>query len=131
MKDKKKHQNLVDARRHFNIDLSKDRNIRYKDYRIDSEMFYKGIHDGNNTSLETIPENMKNNSSYVDGFNHAKRVLKIQKDLYEMGKKYFLGGMDINKVPKNYINNEYFMQGYNDAKNMEFVDENTIRRNGR
>lgn len=106
--DRKSQQNLVDARTYFNNDLTKDVNSRYKVNRIDLKDFNLGMKDGYNVNITAIPENMKDNYSYKKGFEHAKRDLKIQSDLYEMGKNYFLTGNDINNIPVNYRNNEYF-----------------------
>ena len=129
--DRKRQQNLRDARTYFNADLTKDINDKYKDYRIDNDAFQRGKQDGFNESLVDVPENMKNNFSYVSGFNYAKRQLKIQEDMYKMGQEHFLKGRNFEDANANYKNNKYFIQGYKDAMNLSLEEDTTIRRSGR
>jgi hypothetical protein len=129
--DRKSQQNLRDARTYFNADLTKDKKDRYKDYRIDSESFERGKQDGYNNDIQVIPENMKENFSYVSGFNHAKRELKVQKDMYKMGQEYFLSGRNFDDAHENYKNNGYFVQGFKDAMDIKLNNDTTIRRSGR
>ena len=129
--DRKSQENLIKARRYFNVDLSKNVNDKYKVNRIDSELFEKGKQDGYNESICEIPENMKENFSYVNGFNHAKRELKVQNDMYKMGQEYFLSGRNFDDANENYKNNAYFVQGFKDAMNIKLDNDTTIRRSGR
>jgi len=127
--DKKRQQNLRDAKAYFNNDLTKDRNDRYKDYRIDSELFNQGWQYGFDESHIELPENMKDNFSYKSGFEHAKRDLKNKITLIKMGEKHFNDGYKLDD--SKYNDNPFFVQGYYDAMNLNIEDSTTRKRNGR
>jgi len=127
--DRKSHQNLKDARTYFNTDLTKDRNDKYKGHRIDSEMFELGKQDAYNTGI--ISDTMRDNFSYMSGFNHAKRELKIREDMYKMGKEYFLNGRNWEDAHENYKKNVYFVQGFRDAMDIKLENDTTMKRSGR
>lgn len=129
--DRKSQENLIKARRYFNVDLSKNVNDKYKVNRIDSEMFEKGKQDGFNEKICEIPENMKENFSYVSGFEHAKRELKTMEVMYKMGHEYFLNGRNFDDAPEIYKKNAYFIKGYKDAMNLKLEDNSAIRHNRR
>lgn len=124
MKSKKRMQNLRDARTHFNWDFTKDDNERFNVHRIDKKMFDLGMEAGLDTSVPVIPDKYKDNSSFVEGFNRAKRLLKVNSDLYDMGMQCYFKGIDEDNIPPNNKNNEYFMSGYNNAKNIGLENEN-------
>ena len=127
--DKKRQQNLRDAKAYFNNDLTKDRNDRYKDYRIDSELFNQGWQYGFDESHIELPENMKDNFSYKSGFEHAKRDLRNKIALIKMGEKHFNDGYKLDD--SKYNDNPFFVQGYYDAMNLNIEDSTTRKRNGR
>ena len=68
-------------------------------------------------SLEDAPEEMKNDFNFVNGFEKAKRVKKINENLETLGEEWFESGLSLENAPDNYINNPYFMNGYNTAMN--------------
>jgi hypothetical protein len=123
-------RNLRDAKNYFGIDVSIPINERYNVKRIDSEMFNLGMIDGSNKNIVSIPDEKKDNHSYIWGFERARRILKAQTDSYELGKKYSTSGCLLEDIPDNYRNNEYFMQGYNELINDKLRD-NTIKHSGR
>lgn len=118
MKEKKKRQNLQEARTSFGWDFSKYGKDKYDVHRIDGEMFDLGMEMGLETSIAVIPEKYKDNTSFVDGFNKAKRLLRIHSDLYNMGMQAYFKGVNLDNIPKNYRNSEYYMNGYNHAKSL-------------
>lgn len=130
MKDKKRHQNIMEARTYFGIDLTKDYNAKYDVHRIDTDSFLLGMDAGFDVSVKEIPSEYKDNISFVEGYNRAKRILKNQIDLYNMGKEYYFKGIDIDSLPQNYKNNEYFMCGYNDAIDIS-LEDSKLRGHGR
>ena len=127
--DRKSQQNLKDARTYFNTDLTKDKKEKYKDHRIDDDAFQHGKQDCFNGN--SISDTMKDNFSYISGFNHAKRELKIREDMYKMGQEYFLNGRDFEEAHENYKKNAYFVQGYKDAMDIKLENDTAIGRNGR
>ena len=74
----------------------------------------KGIEWFNNgLSLEDASEDMRNNVSFVAGFNRAYRIKLVNDSLYNLGREYFDRGISLDNVPENYRNNEFFIAGYN------------------
>ena len=120
MKDKKRRQNLHEAKTHFGLDLAKKTEDKYYVHRINNEIFNLGLEVGLNPEITSVPEKYKGNSSFEEGFSKGKRLLKVNIDLYNMGVKCYFEGTNI---PKNYENNEYFMNGYNYACSLEAENE--------
>lgn len=129
--ERKRQQNLRAAREYYNTDLTKDIRDKYKDHRIDKEMFERGMQDGFNEGSFEVPANMKDNFSYMSGFNYAKRQLKVQEDMYKMGQEHYLNGRDFDDANEIYKKNAYFIKGYNDAMNLNLEDSTTRKRSGR
>jgi len=127
--DRKSQENLVKARRYFNVDLSKNVNDKYNVNRINSEIFERGKQDAYAGMI--IPDDMKDNFSYMHGFEHGKRELKIREDMYKMGQDHFLNGHNLEDALENYKNNAYFIKGYTDAMNASLEDNMSMRRSGR
>ena len=123
-------QKLRDAKSYFGIDISIPKNEKYNVKRINSEMFNLGMIDGSNKDITSIPEDKKIDSSYVWGFERAKRILKAQADSYELGKIYYTSDCLFEDIPDNYKNNGYFMQGYNELMN-ENLNNNTAKHSSR
>ena len=120
MKEKKKRQNLHDARTHFGLDLTKKTEDKYYVHKIDSEIFNLGLEVALNPVITSVPEKYKGNSSFEEGFEKGKRLLKVSIDLYNMGMKCYFEGKNI---PEKYQNNEHFMSGYNYGLSLESENE--------
>lgn len=79
----------------------------------DKSIFDAGMEWFNNGfSLEDASDEMKNNHSFIDGFNKGKRLDAINKQLFELGRKWYLDGRNVEDAPDNYKNNKYFCDGY-------------------
>ena len=65
--------------------------------------------------LDDAPEELRNNKSFIDGFNKGYRIKLVNDNLYDLGREYFERGISLEDAPKNYINNPYFIDGYNKA----------------
>lgn len=85
--------------------------------KYDSNIFEKGINWFNEgMSLEEAPDNIKNNTNFIRGYERAKRLALIEGHLYDLGKKYFEDGLEIENIPLKYRNSDSVIKGYNDAK---------------
>ena len=131
MKQKKKRQNLHDAKNSFGWDFSKYGKEKYDVYRIDDKFFNLGMEVGLNTSVVVVPEKYKDNSSFVAGFERAKRILKANRDLYNMGMQAYFKGVGVDEIPMNYRNKEYYMNGYNYAKSLEMENNELLKHSRR
>ena len=92
------------------------KNSRLKGYgsTIDKDKGIKWFNEG--LTLEDAPEELRNNISFVNGFNYAYRIKLVNDTLYKTGIEYFERGISLIDVPEKYINNPYFMDGYNSCK---------------
>ena len=111
MGSRKEQQNLKDARTYFNYDLTSKKNNSGE--RFDAESFAIGMRwFSKGRSLEMAPSNLKNNISFIYGFNRAKRmklidnILTDERQLYELGKEYCLNGIRFDAVPDKYKENK-------------------------
>lgn len=118
----KKHTQIDAARRCSGILQSKvtndikQRNTANK-YDFKDDNYTKGIEWFNSgLSLDDAPLEMKNNGSFIKGFQRGKTVKLVNDTLYDTGKEYYLNGILLENTPENYRTNEYFILGYNDAK---------------
>lgn len=68
-------------------------------------------------SLEDASDEIKNDFNFVNGFEKAKRVQKINESLEMLGVEWFNSGLPLEKAPDNYINSPYFINGFNTAMN--------------
>lgn len=81
---------------------------------IDKEKGIKWFNDG--YAFEDAPEDMKNNVSFVNGYNYAYRIKLINDKLFELGVEYYNKGIALYNIPEKYSDNMYFMDGYNSYK---------------
>ena len=61
--------------------ISKERNYNQKIFDMGVEFYQSG------NRLEDAPEELRNNSSFISGFTHAKRLAMIEEIEKKMGKK--------------------------------------------
>ena len=127
MKQKKKRQNLQEARTSFGWDFSKYGKDKYDVYKIDGKMFDLGMEMGLEPSINVVPDKYKDNTSFVAGFDRAKRILKAKIDSYNMGMQAYFKGVSLDNIPVNYRNSEYYMNGYNYAKNLETENDELMQ----
>lgn len=80
---------------------------------VDKEKGIKWFNDG--FTLEDAPDDMRNNISFVNGFNYAYRINLINEKLFELGIEYYNKGIPLYNIPEKYSDNTYFMDGYNNA----------------
>ena len=118
---KKKHKYVDDSIRNRGIingkianDI-KNKNHNWK-YNIDDlnrgdAWFNSGL------SLNDASIDDRNNVAFVAGFEKAKRIQLVNKQLFELGREYFDKGFSISDVPDIYKNNEFFLNGFNDKMN--------------
>ena len=95
-----------------NVDLQKlvDNKIRHQ-----GKLFFeRGLF------LEDAPEEMRNNSAFIEGYENAK---DRKQEVYDMGIQYFVNGIKFKDISAIYQNNKDFMQGYNDARDMSLIDD--------
>lgn len=69
-------------------------------------------------SLEDAPENLRNNMSFINGFNRSKRIQDVNDDFFMRGSKAYFDGINLAAIPENDLNNKSFMAGYEDAMTM-------------
>ena len=81
---------------------------------IDKDKGIKWFNDG--YTLEDAPEDMKNNVSFLNGYNYAYRIKLINDKLFELGVEYYNKGIALCNIPEKYSDNMYFMDGYNSCK---------------
>ena len=73
-------------------------------------------------SLEEIDESLKQNNSFMNGYNWASHIAQCALDSYDLGFLYFLSGENLENAINIYINNEHFRNGYFDAKAQMMID---------
>lgn len=101
-----------DEKKIENVDLQKlvDNKIRHQ-----GKLFFeRGLF------LENAPEDMRNNSAFIEGYENAKNR---KNEVYDMGVQCFIDGVKFKDIPHIYQNNDNFMQGYNDARDMSLIDD--------
>lgn len=94
----------------------KFKNKQLKSYgnSIDKDKGINWFNEG--LSLDDAPEELRNNVSFVNGFNYAYRIKLVNDTLYKTGVEYFERGVSLIDVPEKYTDNKYFMDGYNSCK---------------
>lgn len=98
----------------------KERKENYKQFdKRDKDLFDSGIEWFNSgLSLNEAPEDMKNNTNFVNGFNKGKRLDDINKIIYNDGKEFFRSGAILEEASDRMKNNKFFIQGYMDEKSL-------------
>ena len=87
--------------------------------KYDQKIFNQGI-EWYNTGLEIsdAPENIRNNTNFVRGFEKGKRVAEVNNAIYESGRNFYFGGADLEQASEKMKSNPYFVKGYQDAMNL-------------
>ena len=87
--------------------------------KYDQKIFDQGI-EWYNSGLEITdaPENIRNNTNFVRGFEKGKRVAEANNYVYEEGKNFFFGGGNLEQASEKMKTNPYFIKGYQDAMNL-------------
>jgi len=87
-------------------------------YNFDENNFNKGkLWFNEGLSLEEAPDNLKNNVSFVAGYQKAERVKSANELSFKTGIDFYDRGVPFEEIPKIYKNNEFFMNGYNSKSN--------------
>lgn len=95
-------------------DLSREKKKDSIVYNFDKNNFNNGkfwFNEG--FSLEEAPVDLKNNISFISGYNKAKRDRYVNNLAYQTGIEYRDNGVLFEEIPSIYINNPFFMNGYN------------------
>ncbi len=93
----------------------KRENYKHVD-KFDKVLFEKGIEWYNSgLQLDDAPDDLKNNTNFIKGFEKAKRIKNVENSLYDLGMSYFNDGLPIQLIPENYRNNPTVLRGYEDA----------------
>ena len=120
---KKLQKNSLDLIQNINqTRVAKD--IKQKDYK--NKLTYrfneKDFNDGirwfeSGLSLDEASEDLRNNDSFIAGFEKGKWIQYVNQQAYNTGIEYFERGISFDDIPDNYKHNEFFMNGYNDRMN--------------
>lgn len=95
--------------------------------KYNSTIFNGGMEWFNNGfSLEDAPEDIKKNTNFIRGFDRAKRLRDVERDLFNLGIEFYNDGLPLEQIPENYRNNPTVLSGYESAKKANItLDEET------
>ena len=80
---------------------------------IDQEIFKNGQEWFNcGLSLEDAPQSIRNNPSFIKGFERARRTQLVEDELYKVGIDFFKRGIPLSNIPEIYRNNDIVEHGY-------------------
>ena len=99
---------------HLSDDLIREKKKASIVYNFDKNNFNNGkwwFNEG--FALDEAPDNLKDNVSFVAGFNKAKRDKYVNDLAYNTGIEYRNKGVSFEELPIIYKNNPFFMKGYN------------------
>lgn len=68
-------------------------------------------------TLEDADEELKNDSSFIKGFNKGKMLKYIEESLYALGEGFYNDGLSIDEIPEMYRNNPTVILGYETSRN--------------
>ena len=87
------------------------RNDKYdqKIFNQGSEWFISGL------EIEDAPEEIRNNTNFVRGFERARRIFEANNAIYEEGRNFYFGGASLEQASDKMRINPYFVKGYQDA----------------
>ena len=87
--------------------------------KYDPKIFDKGTEWFNSgLSFDDAPEELKNNTNFVNGFKKGIRLAEINNSIYNDGRSFFYTGRPLDQASEILKNNPYFISGYNDALNL-------------
>ena len=78
-------------------------------------------------SLEEADDELRNDDSFIMGYNNAKRADEATDYMYDKGIEYFEKGIEVDKFPPIYANNPNFLRGYNEALRASMKSNNRHR----
>jgi hypothetical protein len=67
-------------------------------------------------SLDDADDELKNDSSFIKGFNKGKMLKYIEESLYALGIEFYNDGLSIDEIPEMYKNNPRVIQGYENSR---------------
>lgn len=95
-------------------DLSRDKKKDSIVYNFDKNNFNNGkLWFNEEFSLDEAPDYLKDNISFISGYNKAKRDQYVKNLAYQTGIEYRDKGVPFEEIPEIYKNNMFFMNGYN------------------
>lgn len=84
--------------------------------KYDQKIFNQGTEWYNSgLEIEDAPENIRNNTNFVRGFERARRVSEANNAIYEEGRNFYFGGGSLEQASEKMRMNPYFVKGYQDA----------------
>ena len=84
--------------------------------KYDQKIFNQGTEWYNSgLEIEDAPENIRNNTNFVRGFERARRVAEANNAIYEEGRNFYFGGGSLEQASEKMRMNPYFVKGYQDA----------------
>ena len=84
--------------------------------KYDQKIFNQGTEWYNSgLEIEDAPENIRNNTNFVRGFERARRVSEANNAIYEEGRNFYFGGGSLEQGSEKMRMNPYFVKGYQDA----------------
>ncbi len=69
--------------------------------------------------LEDAPENLRNNTNFVKGYEKAQRLQNVNDDFFRRGAEAYLNGTNWSDIDAKDLNNPYFQLGYEEAMTMD------------
>ena len=84
--------------------------------KYDQNIFDKGI-EWYNTGLEIsdAPENIRNNTNFIRGYEKGKRLAEINNAMYASGRNFYFDGGSLEQASDKMRSNPHFVKGYQDA----------------
>lgn len=84
--------------------------------KYDQKIFNQGSEWYNSgLEIEDAPEEIKNNTNFVRGFERARRITEANNSIYEEGRNFYFGGASLEQASDKMRLNPYFVKGYQDA----------------
>ena len=87
--------------------------------KYDQNIFNKGMAwFDSGLDISDAPEDIRNNTNFIRGFEKGKRVDEINNSIYESGRNLFFSGASFEQASEKMRSNPYFVKGYQDAFNL-------------
>ena len=82
----------------------------------DQNIFNKGMAwFDSGLDISDAPEDIRNNTNFIRGFEKGKRVFEANNAVYEEGRNFYFGGASLEQASERMRTNPYFIKGYQDA----------------
>lgn len=96
--------------------------------KYDQKIFNQGSEWYNSgLEIEDAPENIRNNTNFLRGFERARRIFDANNAIYEEGRNFYFSGAVLEQADEKKRINPYFVKGYQDALSLG----NSLRRNSK